>query len=87
LAPEAGAAGAQSMNFSHHRQQTATGYITAVQEERFRLHTDREQELLLTARDTARLQELHRAHAHVRVTYSGQPNLDSGVAKSIKELR
>lgn len=66
---------------------TANGYIVAIQEERFRLMTDEGQALLLTlGRFAGRTSDLHRWHTarqHVRVEYSGEPNLESGVARSI----
>ncbi len=76
---------------SNHSQQTATGYIIAVQEERFRLMTDSGDTLLLTLPNLARVSvpDLHRWHtdaAHVRVTFEGSPNLASGVARSIQPL-
>ena len=70
---------------------TAQGYITVVQEDRFRLMTDGGQGFLLTlARDArtsaADLCHLHDIHAHVAITYSGEPNLASGIAHAIRAL-
>jgi len=71
------------------RTHLAQGYIAVVQEQRFRLITDAGQGLLLTLAYDAPLDEsdLHRFHdtnLHVVVEYEGEPNLDSGVAHSIK---
>ncbi len=76
---------------SSHSQQTATGYIIAVQEERFRLMTDSGDTLLLTLPNLARvsvpdLQRWHMDAARVRVAFEGSPNLVSGVARSIQPL-
>ncbi len=70
---------------------SVTGYITAVQEQRFRLMTDRGSNLLLTLGNFLRLshqdlRSFHSTHAHVRVEYTGEPDLDSGVAHSIQLL-
>ncbi len=65
-----------------------TGRVMAVQEERLRLETETGQNLLLTlgrfARLPADLADLLRSQALVRVTYTGQPNLVSGVVKKIE---
>jgi len=78
------------LHHSQHHQQTVTGYIVAVEEERFRLQTDNQQNLVLTASNGARaqrrLQDWHRTNAHLRITYTGEPNLATGVAKSIVPL-
>ncbi len=71
------------------RMHVAQGTIAVVQEERFRLITDTGQGLLLTLAHDAPLDEqdlrrLHEANLHVVVEYEGKPNLDSGVAHSIK---
>ncbi len=71
------------------RMHVAQGTIAVVQEERFRLITDTGQGLLLTLAydaplDGADLRQLHQANRHVIVEYEGEPNLDSGVAHSIK---
>jgi hypothetical protein len=68
----------------------ASGKIAVVQEERFRLITDDGQGLLLTLSHSARatpedLWAYHRRSAHVRVDYSGEPNMASGVATSVRE--
>jgi len=68
---------------------TASGYITVVQEQRFRLMTDDGQGLLLTlARDAdvdaAELRRFHEAHTHVLVTYGGTPNLETGAAHAVR---
>jgi hypothetical protein len=67
----------------------AEGYITVVQEQRFRLVTDDGRGLLLTLAENARvdghtLQGLHNNRTHVRVEYEGEPNMASGVAHAIK---
>ncbi len=66
----------------------ATGRIIAVQEERFRLLTDTGDTLLLTVATFAPfgpsdLKQWHKQDAHVRVTYTGEPNLVSGAARSV----
>ena len=71
------------------RTHEAQGTIAVVQEQRFRLITDTGQGLLLTLAHDAPLDEseLHRLHdtgMHVVVEYEGEPNLESGVAHSIK---
>ncbi len=65
-----------------------TGYITALQEQRFRLTTDDGAHLLLTLAKNAHvsygnLHLLHVANAHVRVEYTGESNLASGAARSV----
>jgi hypothetical protein len=67
----------------------AQGYIAVVQEQRFRLITDAGQGLLLTLAhdaplDDKDLRHIHDANLHVVVEYEGEPNLDSGVAHSVK---
>lgn len=67
----------------------AAGYILAVQEQRFRLKCDQGPVLLLTLGKAvplsdSRLRDLYSSNAHVRVEYSGTPDLVSGVAHSIK---
>ncbi len=71
------------------KMHVAQGYIAVVQEERFRLITDAGQGLLLTlaydaSLDGHNLRQIHEANLHVVVEYEGKPNLDSGVAHSIK---
>ena len=68
---------------------TAEGYITVVQEQRFRMVTDDGRGLLLTLARDARvdgdtLQNLHKNKTRVRVEYEGEPNMASGVAHAIK---
>ncbi len=72
---------------AHH----VTGYIVAAQEERFRLMSDSGQTLLLTLANHAPvgpsdLAQWHTAHIHVRVQYTGQPNLVSGIAHAVQPL-
>ena len=71
------------------RTHVAQGTIAVVQEQRFRLITDAGQGLLLTLAYDAPLDDkdlhvLHDANRHVVVEYEGEPNLDSGVAHSVK---
>jgi hypothetical protein len=71
------------------RTHVAQGTIAVVQEQRFRLITDAGQGLLLTLAydaplDGKDLHRLHDANLHVVVEYEGEPNLDSGVAHSVK---
>ncbi len=67
--------------------QFATGQIIAVQEQRFRLLTNSGQALLLTLGTHARLAvdlgDLMRNQALVRVAYTGEPNLASGIVRSV----
>jgi hypothetical protein len=70
-------------------KQLASGHITVVQEERFRLLTDGGQGLLLTlahgaGADAADLARYLAEHAHVTVEYRGEPNLASGVALAVR---
>ncbi len=69
---------------------TVTGVVMAVQEQRFRMMTDSGQNLLLTLHNLARLpaglSELQRARTPVRVTYQGEPNLSTGIARRIDLL-
>jgi len=67
----------------------AQGTIAVVQEQRFRLITDTGQGLLLTLAhdaplESSDLRHMHDANMHVIVEYEGEPNMDSGVARSIK---
>lgn len=73
------------------KMKTAIGYITVVQEERFRLQTDSGESLLLTLAKNASvgLDTLHgflQNHIRVTLTYDGEPNLESGRAYSIREV-
>ncbi len=68
-----------------------TGYVVAVEEERFRFETDDGRVLILTLggnanADRERLQELHRAHAHLSLEYQGEPNLASAAARFFRVL-
>ena len=74
-----------------HRVKTAHGYIIVVQEDRFRLMTDSGQGFLLTLAHDARtsaadLCRIQGTHAHVAITYTGEPNLASGIAHAIRAL-
>lgn len=67
---------------------TIAGRIIVVQEMRFRLVTDDGRGFLFTLSKRANVgpTELQRWRAHdttVRVTYEGQPGLDSGVARRV----
>jgi len=66
------------------------GRIAVVQEERFRLITDEGQGLLLTlSKDAAAsaedLDRYYRDAIHVEVDYSGEPNIESGVASQVRQ--
>ena len=68
---------------------TTTGHIIVVQEQRFRLVTEEGQGLLLTLAYNAEvegegLESLCASSACVSVTYTGEPNLASGVAYVVK---
>jgi len=74
------------------RMHVAQGTIAVVQEQRFRLITDAGQGLLLTLAhdaplDDQDLRQLHDLNLHVVVEYEGEPNLDSGLAHSVKAER
>jgi hypothetical protein len=65
------------------------GHVSAVQEHRFRLATDAGQTYLFTVShdapiDTPDLQRLVRTGAHVKVRYTGEPGLASGVAHAVQ---
>ncbi len=65
----------------------AHGTIVAVQEDRFRLVTEAGETLLLTlARGgrTSRLVRWQAAGLRVNVAFSGEPNLVSGIAHSVR---
>ena len=69
--------------------QAVTGLLLAIQEERFTLVADDGRVLLLTLSNRApirlsTLKRFHDANTRVRVFYSGEPNLVSGVAHSIQ---
>lgn len=68
-----------------------SGYISVVQEQRFRLVTDDGRGFLFTLAHDAPLQlsdlsRLQMTHAHVEIEYTGEPNLTSGVAHAIRLL-
>ncbi len=74
---------------TEHDLHSIRGLILAVQEERFRLLSQDGQGYLLTLAKHAStgLRELdywRESGALVKVEYSGQPNLDTGVAWSIR---
>lgn len=67
---------------------TVAGRIIVVQEMRFRIVTDDGRGYLFTLAknanvDTTELRRLHRRDTQVRVSYIGQPGLDSGVARRV----
>jgi hypothetical protein len=69
--------------------QSVTGYISVVQEQRFRLITQDGQGLLLTLARNAPLTGSDLSHwqadnVHVVVEYTGVPNLDTGVAHTVQ---
>jgi hypothetical protein len=69
----------------------ATGSLIVVQEQRFRLLTDRGQGLLLTLAPTAPVQtedlcRWYEAQMPVTVEYTGEPNLTSGIAHQVRPL-
>ncbi len=68
-----------------------TGYISSLQEERFRLTDDQGQTLLLTLGNAVGagpddILRWYTSHTHLRVEYTGEPNLVSGVAVSVKPI-
>lgn len=68
---------------------TVQGRIIAVQEMRFRLLTVDGRGFLLTLShrahaDTSDLHRWHQDNNVVQVTYSGEPGLDSGIARAIE---
>ncbi len=68
---------------------TISGYITAVQEERFRLLADDGRSFLLTLSHRASLDghdlcTLQGSNAHVTVVFEGPPNLASAVALRVE---
>jgi hypothetical protein len=72
---------------SHH----VIGYIVACQEERFRVMNESGQTLLFTLANHAPiglddLNELQATHTRVRVDYTGEPNLASGIARTVQPL-
>ncbi|HYU17317.1 MAG TPA: hypothetical protein VEQ11_01325, partial [Chloroflexota bacterium] len=77
----------QGMMFA--AMKTASGRITMVQEQRFRLTTDGGQSFLLTVAhdaslDGAELCRLRDGGARVIVDYDGEPGWASGVAHSVR---
>ena len=74
------------------RERVVTGYITVVQEGRFRFVTDDGRGLLLTlARDagvtSSELQQLQKAHTRARIEYSGDSNTISGLAHKVERFQ
>ena len=67
------------------------GRITAIQEQRFRLATSDGRSFLFTLDRKSRVQLpavrlLQKSHTPVRVEYSGEPNIDSGIAHSVQPV-
>lgn len=70
---------------------TVQGRITVVQEQRFRLVTEDGHGLLFTLGNSLRygaedLRRFHAAQTPVVVEYSGEPNLQSGVAHVVRAV-
>ncbi|MFZ0614458.1 MAG: hypothetical protein WAM73_19595 [Desulfobacterales bacterium] len=70
----------------------ATGRIISVQETRFRLVAEDGRSFLFTLGHgafaaEAGLIDLHKARASVTIEYEGEPQLESGVARSIRVIR
>ncbi len=70
---------------------TVKGRILLIQEERFRVLGERGQSYLFTlarngSPDITILERWHEADVPVQVEYEGEPNLESGVAYSVKPL-
>ena len=68
----------------------AEGKIAVVQEERFRLISDDGQGLLLTLSHSTgvtpeELRQFQREAVHLAVAYNGEPNMASGVARSVRK--
>ncbi len=69
----------------------ATGYISSVQEERFRFTDEHGETLLLTlgnivGADPSDLARWYASHTRLKVEYTGDPNLASGVAVSVRPI-
>ncbi len=71
-------------------RKTETGHIIAVQEYRFELLTDDGRGLRLAldrfASGASQLCRWHEENIHVRITYRGEPDLDTGIALRIVEV-
>ncbi|HEX3998611.1 MAG TPA: hypothetical protein VHX65_08690 [Pirellulales bacterium] len=70
---------------------TISGYITIVQEDRFRLAADDGRGLLLTLKHNADvddddLQRLCASHRRVHVLYDGEPDYENGLARSVRPV-
>lgn len=73
-------------------RRTVRGHIIIVQEQRFRLLTERGQGVLLTLSHHANvgvgaLQRYRDAQALVTVEYEGEPNMASGIAHAVHPQR
>ena len=65
------------------------GYITIVQEGRFRLTTDNGRGMLFTSKLSALDDDVHRYHAAHRlvdVSYEGEPDYKTGVAETVTPM-
>ncbi len=74
------------------KKQRVKGRILLIQEERFRLLAERGQSLLFTlahnaSPDVRALETWHDADIPVIVEFEGQPDLESGVAHSVRPQR
>ncbi len=73
-----------------HGKKRQSGRITLVQEDRFRITSDSGQSYLFTHSHSAStsfedLIHWHRSNTHVTVEYTGEPDLESGIAQSVEE--
>jgi len=73
-------------------KQVLVGYISLVQEQRFRLITDDGRGFLFTLErnasvEIADLHKLQKSHERVRVQYTGEPNTISGLVQEIQPLQ
>ncbi len=70
------------------KKHVVTGRVIAAQEDRLRIALESGENLLLTlgrfTRLPASLLDLERSQARVQVTYTGEPNLTSGIIHHIK---
>ncbi len=74
------------------RSQTVKGRILIIQEERFRLLGEKGQCLLFTlahnaSPDISEIEKWRDADIPVLVEFEGEPNLESGVARSVRPER
>ncbi len=74
---------------AHSKLQRATGTIVAIQEERFRLETERGDGLLLTLANRSlvgmeRMEQWYCSNTPVTIEYRGEPNRNTGIAYSVR---